>query len=106
VAVSIAKAIPLRVRQLWHNPRVQAHFGSAIRQGGFVYVSSGQGIGILAASKLQTGRVAGRLIILDEDGALGLGIPSPDRFQAVAKWPMLTSVAWTRRQHKFREPLV
>ena len=37
----------------------------------------------------------GRLIILDEDGTLGLGIPSPDRFQAVAKWPMLTSVAWT-----------
>jgi hypothetical protein len=37
----------------------------------------------------------GKLIILDEDGNLGLGVASPERFQAIAKWPMLSSVAWT-----------
>jgi outer membrane protein assembly factor BamB len=98
------------VQELWHNPRVQLHFGSAIRHGGFVYVSSGQSVGILTAVELQTGRIAwqvrdfvkaqllsadGKLIILDEDGNLGLGVASPERFQAIAKWPMLSSVAWT-----------
>jgi outer membrane protein assembly factor BamB len=98
------------VQELWYNPRVQVHFGAAIRQDGFVYVSSGQGVGILTAVELQTGRVAwqardfvkaqllaadGKLVILDEDGALGLGIATPERFQAIAKWPMLSSLAWT-----------
>ena len=81
-----------------------------IRQGGFVYLSSGQSVGLLTAVELQTGRVAwqvrdfvkaqllaadGKLIVLDEDGNLGLGIASPEKFQAVAKWPLLASVAWT-----------
>lgn len=98
------------VQELWHNPRVQVHFGSAIRQGGFVYMSSGQSVALLTAVELQTGRVAwqvrdfvkaqlvgvdGKLIVLDEDGNLGIGIASPERFQAVAKWPMLASIAWT-----------
>ena len=98
------------VQELWHNPRVQVHFGSVIRDGGFAYMSSGQSIGLLTAVELQTGRVAwqvrdfvkaqlvgadGRLIVLDEDGNLGVGIASPERFQAIAKWPMLASIAWT-----------
>jgi outer membrane protein assembly factor BamB len=98
------------VQELWHNPSVQSHFGSAIRQGGFVYLSSGQGAGLLTAVELQTGRVAwkvrdfvkaqllgadGRLIVLDEDGNLGIGIATPEKFQAVAKWPILKSLAWT-----------
>ena len=41
-----------------YNPRVQSHFGSVIRQDGFVYLSSGQGVGLLTAVELQTGRVA------------------------------------------------
>ena len=98
------------VQELWYNPRVQSHFGTVIRQGGFVYLSSGQSVGLLSAVELQTGRVAwqvrdfvkaqllgadGKLIVLDEDGNLGIGIASPERFQAVAKWPMLASIAWT-----------
>lgn len=98
------------VQELWHNPRVQIHFGSAIRDGGFLYVSSGQSVGILSAVELATGRVAwqvrdfvkaqllaadGRLVILDEDGNLGIGLATPERFQALAKWPLLSSVAWT-----------
>ena len=98
------------VQELWHNPKIQVHFGSVIRDGGFVYLSSGQSIGLLTAVELQTGRVAwqvrdfvkaqllsadGKLIVLDEDGNLGIGIASPERFQAIAKWPMLASIAWT-----------
>jgi len=98
------------VQELWHNPRVQSHFGSVIRQDGFVFLSSGQSVGLLTAVELQTGRVAwqvrdfvkaqllgadGRLIVLDEDGNLGLGIATPEKFQAVAKWPILKSLAWT-----------
>ena len=98
------------VQELWANGRIQSHFGTLIRQGGFVYLSSGQSVGLLTAVELQTGRVAwqvrdfvkaqllaadGKLIVLDEDGNLGLGIASPEKFQAVAKWPLLASVAWT-----------
>ncbi len=98
------------VRELWHNPRVQSHFGSVIRQGGFVYLSSGQSTALITAVELQTGRIAwqvrdfvkaqllyadGRLVILDEDGNLGVGMASPERFQALAKWPLLSSFAWS-----------
>jgi outer membrane protein assembly factor BamB len=98
------------VQELWVNGRIQSHFGTVIQQGGFVYLSSGQSVGLLTAVELQTGRVAwqvrdfvkaqllgadGKLIVLDEDGNLGLGIASPEKFQAIAKWPLLASVAWT-----------
>lgn len=98
------------VRQLWHHNRIQSHFGSAVLDGGFVYLSSGQSVGILTAVELETGRVAwqardfvkaqllaadGRLIVVDEDGNLGVGLATPQRFQALAKWPILSSFAWT-----------
>ncbi len=98
------------VRELWYNPKVQAHFGSMIRRGGFVYLSSGQSVGLMSAVEIATGRVAwqvrdftkaqllfadGQLVILDEDGNLGVGAASPEKFQALAKWPMLSSVAWS-----------
>lgn len=98
------------VQQLWHNSRIQSHFGSVIRQGGFVYLSSGQSAALITAVELQTGRIAwqardfikaqllyadGRLLILDEDGNLGVGLATPERFQAQAKWPMLSGTAWT-----------
>jgi outer membrane protein assembly factor BamB len=98
------------VQQLWENRRIQSHFGSVIRQGNFVYLSSGQSVGLLTAVDMTTGRIAWQvrdfvkaqllwadntLVVLDEDGNLGLGLASPERFQAIAKWPLLTSVAWT-----------
>jgi outer membrane protein assembly factor BamB len=98
------------VEEVWYNSRVQVHFGSVIRQGDVVYLSNGQSIGILSAVDLATGRIRwqardfvkaqllaadGKLIILDEDGNLGVGVATPDRFQAIAKWPLLSSVSWT-----------
>jgi outer membrane protein assembly factor BamB len=98
------------VRELWHNPRIQSHFGSVVRQGGYLYLSSGQSTGILTAVELQTGRIAwqvrdfvkaqmvygdGRLIVLDEDGTLGVGLASPEKFQAQGQWPLLSRTAWS-----------
>ena len=98
------------VRELWYNPRIQSHIGTMIRQGGYVYLSNGQNVGLITAVELQNGRIAwqvrdfvkaqmlyadGRLIILDEDGNLGVGLATPERFQALAKWPILSAVAWS-----------
>lgn len=98
------------VQELWFNRRVQAHFGSVVRRDGTVYVSSGQSVGILAAVDLATGRIGwqardfvkaqllwvdGKLVVVDEDGNVGLGLATPERFQALAKWPLLSSVSWT-----------
>jgi outer membrane protein assembly factor BamB len=99
-----------QIQHLWSHPRLQSHFGTVIRDGGFAYFSSGQSVGIMTGVELATGRITwqardfvkaqllaadGKLIILDEDGNLGLGIATPEKFQAIAKWPMLSSVAWT-----------
>jgi hypothetical protein len=98
------------VRELWYNPRIQSHIGTVIRQGGYVYLSNGQNVGLITAVEFQNGRIAwqvrdfvkaqmlyadGRLIILDEDGNLGVGLATPERFQALAKWPILSAVAWS-----------
>ena len=98
------------VHELWRDNRIQSHFGTVIRRGGFVYLSSGQSVGLLTAVDLQTGRIAwqardfvkaqllyadGRLIILDQDGNLGIGVASPEKFQATAKWPLLSAISWS-----------
>jgi outer membrane protein assembly factor BamB len=98
-------------RELWHNHRVQSLFGSIVRDGDWVYLSSGQsGPAFLMAVHMETGRIGwqvrdfakaqllradGKLLILDQDGNLGLGLASPQRFQAIAKWPLLDGVCWT-----------
>lgn len=100
-----------QVRDLWHNRRIQSHFGTVIRRGEHVYLSSGHnGPAFIMAVDLRTGRILwqvrdfakaqlldadGKLLILDEDGNLGLGIASPENFQAIAKWPLLASISWT-----------
>ena len=99
-----------QVKEVWSDKRIQSHFGSIIRRGGFLYLSSGQSVGLITAVDLQTGRIAwqardfvkaqflwadDRLIILDQDGNLGIGIATPEKFQAVAKWPILSAISWS-----------
>ena len=99
------------VKELWHSPRIQLHFGSVVRAGEFVYLSSGHsGPAFMTAVELKTGRIAwqtrdfskaqilqadGKLIILDEDGTLGLASATPDRFQVLSRVPLLKRIAWT-----------
>ncbi len=99
------------VKELWHNPRIQSHFGSVIRVGDYVYLSSGHsGPAFMTAVEVRTGRTAwqtrdfakaqllgsgDKLIVLDEDGNLGLAAATPQQFQVLARSPLLTSRSWT-----------
>jgi outer membrane protein assembly factor BamB len=98
------------VKELWHNP-LQSHFGTVIRQGDYVYFSSGHdGPAFMTCLKLQTGEVAwqkrgfekaqllaadGKLILLDADGTLALAEASPAEFRVLAQASLLQSLSWT-----------
>ncbi len=95
----------------WYAPRMRVHIGSVIRVGDHVYGSSGDfGPAFLTALNLRTGAIAwqdrafaraqlvyadGKLIILDEDGNLGLATVSPQGLKVLARAQVLESVAWT-----------
>jgi outer membrane protein assembly factor BamB len=99
------------VRELWYNQRLKSHFGTVIRQGDYVYFSSGHdGPALMSCVKLRTGEIAwqergfakaqllaadGKLILLDEDGTLALVDPSPTEFRVRARAAMLEHISWT-----------
>jgi len=98
-------------QQLWFDNRMRVHFGTLVRIGDYAYGSSGDfGPGFLAAVDVRTGNIAwrdrsfakanfvyadGKLIVVDEDGNLGLATVSPDGLKVLAKAPVLQSNAWT-----------
>jgi outer membrane protein assembly factor BamB len=95
----------------WFSNRMRIHIGSAIRVGSIVVGSSGDfGPAFLTAMDVASGKVAwqdrtfaraqllyadGKLIVLDEDGTLGLATVSPTGLQVHAKASILTNLAWT-----------
>lgn len=95
----------------WFNNRMRIHIGTAIRLGNHVFGSSGDfGPAFLTAVDVTSGRVAwqdrtfaraqlvhadGKLVILDEDGTLGIATVSPTGLQVLAKAPILNHLAWT-----------
>ena len=95
----------------WSNNRMRVHFGNAVRIASLVIGASGDfGPVFLTAVDLQTGTVAwqdrsfarsqlvhadGKLIILDEDGTLGLGTVSSAGLKTLARARILESVSWT-----------
>jgi outer membrane protein assembly factor BamB len=95
----------------WHAPRMRVHIGSVIRVGGYAYGSSGDfGPAFLTAVDMKTGAVAwqdrsfaraqlvyadDKLLILDEDGTLGLATVSAQGLRVLARARVLESVAWT-----------
>lgn len=99
------------IKELWYNQRLKSHFGTAIRQGDYVYFSSGHdGPALMTCVKLRTGEIAwqqrgfakaqllaadGKLILLDEDGTLALVEPSPAEFRVRARVAMLEHISWT-----------
>jgi outer membrane protein assembly factor BamB len=99
------------VKELWYNSRVRVHKDPAIRVGDFVYASSGDfGPAPLTAVNVKTGEIAwqdrsfakssliyadGKLIILDEDGNLGLASVSPAGLKVLSKIALLERLAWT-----------
>ena len=99
------------VKQLWYDPHVQLHIGTAIQRDGYVYISRGyDGPVFLSAVELKTGRITwqdrtfakaqllwadGKLIVADQDGTLALCRVTPQKFELLAKASVLQSIAWT-----------
>jgi outer membrane protein assembly factor BamB len=99
------------VRQLWAVSRVRVHIGSIIRIGDTAYMSSGDfGPAFLTAVNTRTGAIAwqdrafaraqllyadGKLIVLDEDGTLGIATVSAQGLKVLARASILENRAWT-----------
>lgn len=99
------------VTEKWFSNRMRIHIGTAIRIGNYVYGSSGDfGPAFLTAVDVTSGKIAwqdrtfaraqlvyadGKLVILDEDGNLGLATATPEGLQVLAKVSVLENLAWT-----------
>jgi outer membrane protein assembly factor BamB len=99
------------VTEKWASNRMRVHIGTVIRVGDYVYGSSGDfGPAFISAVDMKTGAIAwqdrsfaraqllyadGKLVVLDEDGTLGLATVSPAGLQVLTKAPVLENRAWT-----------
>jgi outer membrane protein assembly factor BamB len=99
------------VAEKWASQRMRVHIGTVIRLGDYAYGSSGDfGPAFISAIDLKTGTIAwqdrsfaraqlvyadGKLIVLDEDGALGLATVSPKGLKVLARANVLTHLSWT-----------
>ncbi len=100
------------VEELWFSNQMRLHFTNAIRIGDRVYGSSGDfGPVPLTAVAVETGEVLwrdrtfskanlilladGKLLLLDEDGTLGLATPGPEGLVVHAQAQVLDGRAWT-----------
>jgi outer membrane protein assembly factor BamB len=95
----------------WFSNRMRVHIGTVMRLGDYVIGSSGDfGPSFLTAVDLTTGTTLwqdrsfsraqllyadGKLILLDEDGALGLATVSPQGLKVLARAEVLSNIAWT-----------
>jgi outer membrane protein assembly factor BamB len=99
------------VSELWYQNRMRVHIGTVIRLGDFAVGSSGDfgpcptvGIDLATGNILWQNRefarstfvhADGKLIVMDEDGMLGLATATRQGFTVLAKAPILTNRAWT-----------
>jgi outer membrane protein assembly factor BamB len=99
------------VNQLWYDPHLELHIGTAIQRDGYVYISSGySGPVLMSAVELKTGTIKwrqrgfakaqliyadGKIILADADGTLALCRATPEKFEVLSKASVLESIAWT-----------
>ncbi|MGA3076163.1 MAG: PQQ-binding-like beta-propeller repeat protein [Bryobacteraceae bacterium] len=99
------------VDQLWQDPHLELHIGTAIQRDGYVYISRGyDGPVLMTAVELKTGKIMwqqrgfakaqllwadGKLILADQDGTLALCRATPQKFEVLSKASVLQSIAWT-----------
>jgi len=99
------------VTEKWHTGRMRVHIGTVIRLGDFAYASSGDfGPAFISAIDLKSGAIAwqdrsfaraqllyadGKLIVLDEDGMLGLATIDQKGLKVLARASVLENLAWT-----------
>jgi outer membrane protein assembly factor BamB len=99
------------VTEKWFTGRMRVHIGTVIRLGDYAYGSSGDfGPAFITAVEMKTGRIAwqdrsfaraqllyadGKLVVLDEDGTLGVATVSPQGLKVLARAPVLQHLSWT-----------
>ncbi len=99
------------VKELWYNQKLQSHFGTVIRNGNYLYLSSGyNGPAFMTCVNMRSGQVVWqergfakahllgvgvKSILLDEDGALALVELGPGGFKVMARESLLQRTAWT-----------
>jgi outer membrane protein assembly factor BamB len=99
------------VEELWFTNRMRVHHGNFIRIGSYIYGSSGDfGPTPLSALDLRTGEIAwrdrafakaklvyadGRVILLDEDGNLGMVAVRPEGLDVLARAQVFDGRSWT-----------
>lgn len=99
------------VEEIWSTRKIQFYHVTSVREGDWVYGSTGtMGPAFLAAVNIKTGEIAwrergfakancvgadGKLLILDEDGALTLARVSPEGLTVLSSVDLLDKVAWT-----------
>ena len=101
------------VEELWHQRKMQVHFGNAIRVGNIIYGSTGDnGPVFFAAIDVKTGKMVFRkratmakamflwadekLIALDEDGQLLIGQPkSNKKVRILSRAKVFDTLTWT-----------
>jgi outer membrane protein assembly factor BamB len=100
-----------KVDQLWYDPHLELHIGTAIQRDGYVYISRGyNGPVLMTAVELRTGKIMwqqrgfakaqllwadGKLILADQDGTLALCRATPQKFEVLSKASVLQSISWT-----------
>jgi outer membrane protein assembly factor BamB len=101
----------IEVEELWTSRRVQLYHASAVRQGDWVYGSTGTtSPAFMTSINARTGEIGwrvrgfakancvgadGRLVILDEDGVLYLATATPEELVVHSQTQLLDRVAWT-----------
>ena len=99
------------VSEKWFNGRMRVHIGTVMHVGDYMYGASGDfGPAFITAVELKTGKIAwqdrsfsraqllyadGKLIILDEDGNLGLATVSPQGLKVLSRAQILEHLSWT-----------
>jgi hypothetical protein len=99
------------VKELFFTNRMRVHIGTVIRIGDYAYGASGDfGPAFITAINVKSGQEAWRdrsfarstfvyadekLIILDEDGTLGLATISPRGLKVLTRADVLTRTSWT-----------
>jgi outer membrane protein assembly factor BamB len=99
------------VKELFFTNRMRVHIGTVIRIGDYAYGASGDfGPAFITAINVKSGQEAwrdrsfarstflyadGKLIILDEDGTLGLATISPQGIKVLTRAEIMTKTSWT-----------
>lgn len=107
----VADGDSTHVEELWFSNQMRIHFGTAIRLGDTIYASSGDfGPAPMTAVDVHSGEILwrdrsfskhslvyadGKLILLDEDGVLGLVKVSRQGMEVLARTQIFDSLAWT-----------